>query len=428
MERSDWKSAQSKIFSLLSVSSPKLNPIQWWQQFPTALRLITKTRFLASVGAGGVIYLTPLVFNQENLSATEIGTGLALAALIGTIARLVSGLLLDKGLNCSSLLRFTAVIGILGDLTLFNAYNYSSFLQGELLIGIATGIYWPSIELAVPISCGNFPSSRGFALGRSADALGISIGATIGSIAAWVGAIRFIYLFDIFCMFFLIFLLTKKSFKNKVNKNEINSYEKTYDINETTLWLKSLSPILLISLLTTGILSLQQSALPIDLVNGGINRPPLSEGWTSGLIAIQLFLLVLLQWPIGKWVSNKSLKYGFRTSIICLGSGCLLIGISSLWSLGAILIVTAQLPIAFGLAAFLPTATEAIIQEAPINRQGFSMALFSQCFAISAFISPIISGKILDQQGNGLILWTSVFILCIVSLIPLSNKKYLPIK
>ena len=45
----------------------------WWIEFPFHLRLITKIRFFASFGAGGVIYLTSLIFNDIGLSATEIG-------------------------------------------------------------------------------------------------------------------------------------------------------------------------------------------------------------------------------------------------------------------------------------------------------------------------------------------------------------------
>ena len=413
----------------MSEESPKLRPIQWWNQFPIKLRLITKSRFLASIGAGGVIYLTPLVFNQEDFSATQIGLGLALAALIGTIARLASGLLLDKGINCTKLVRATALLAIIADLTLFNAQNYSQFLQGQLIIGIATGIYWPSIELAVPISCGNFPSSKGFALGRSADALGISIGAFIGSIAASAGAIKFIYLFDIFWLCCLLSLLKDKTIKDQRKALETSKNENHHSFLQMQ-WIQPLIPILLISLLSTGILSLMQSALPIDLVRGGISRPELSEAWSGVLISIQLILLVIIQWPIGRWVAEKKLTYGLKISLLGLGIGCLLIGLSSLISNGAILILIAQIPIAFGLAAFLPTSTEAIISATPIEKQGIAMALFSQCFAISAFIAPIISGRLLDTQGNGLILWISAFILCMLSISLMNNKtmKYSQIR
>ena len=63
----------------------------WWEQFPPELRLITKARLLASIGAGGVLYLTPIVFNSLSLSATQIGSGISLAAIAGTLTRLITG-------------------------------------------------------------------------------------------------------------------------------------------------------------------------------------------------------------------------------------------------------------------------------------------------------------------------------------------------
>ena len=59
------------------------------------------TSSLTSIGAGGVIFMTPLVFHAIDFSASEVGSGLAISALIGTVVRLLSGSLLDRGLSCS---------------------------------------------------------------------------------------------------------------------------------------------------------------------------------------------------------------------------------------------------------------------------------------------------------------------------------------
>ena len=45
--------------------------------------------------------MTPIVFHQASFTATQVGQGLAASALIGTAARLLSGVLLDRGLSCS---------------------------------------------------------------------------------------------------------------------------------------------------------------------------------------------------------------------------------------------------------------------------------------------------------------------------------------
>ena len=114
--------------------------MHWWNQFPPGLRLISKIRLLASLGAGGVIYLTPLVFNQIELSATQIGTGFAAAALTGTFSRFLSGVLLDKGRSIGLILKGAACLAITADWWFFNAQDFNSYAIGQVLLGGAAGL------------------------------------------------------------------------------------------------------------------------------------------------------------------------------------------------------------------------------------------------------------------------------------------------
>jgi hypothetical protein len=69
----------------------------WWSQFPASLRRVAMVRLVGSIGAVGVLYLTPLVFHRADFSASNVTLGVALAAVTGTIGRFVSGALLDRG-------------------------------------------------------------------------------------------------------------------------------------------------------------------------------------------------------------------------------------------------------------------------------------------------------------------------------------------
>ena len=103
--------------------------------------------------------------------------------------------------------------------------------------------------------------------------------------------------------------------------------------------------------------------------------------------------------------------------------GCSLIALSSLFENGTILVLAALLPMAFAQAAFLPTATEAVIEETPPEHRGLAMALFSQCFAISAIVAPLAGGALLDLQSNGLLLWLLMGAACLVMLPTLRSLK-----
>tara|TARA_Y100001968_G_C19448242_1_gene766700 strand:- start:240 stop:1493 length:1254 start_codon:yes stop_codon:yes gene_type:complete len=406
--------------------SATLNPKEWWEQFPPGLQLIAKGRLFASTGAGAVLYLSPLLFNELGFSASQIGTGITIAAIAGTISRLITGFFLDKGIRCNNPIKLAALFAICADLLLFNSYEFKQYLLGQILLGAAAGIYWPSIELAVPIYCEKYPSSKGFALVRTADALGITLGAVLGTLWSSIGILRSIYLLDIFCMIMLFKICTYKTLNknpkdlrlresnSKIKANNI--YQKNYKNILISLW-----PILMISLFSTSIFALLQSGLPLELVKGSEFRPSLSQSNSGFILSFQLALILIFQWPIGNWLSKKDIKFGLKLSLVFLGIGCLLLSLSSRISHGIYLIILSLILIAIGLTSFLPVSTESIIQIAPKEKRGLAMSMFSQCFGISSVIAPITAGNILDSQGNGFILWLYLSIISFC-MIPLTNK------
>ena len=376
-------------------------------------------RLLASLGAGGVIYLTPIVFHQASFTATQVGQGLAAAALIGTAARLLSGLLLDRGLSCSWPVRAAAVLAFIADVILLQAQGFGGYLTGQLLIGLAAGLYFPAIELAVPLSCAGFKSSRGYALARSADALGVASGALIGAIVTALGLIRAVYVVEAVAVVMMLLVLSWRPLPDgraallHLDKASDEPSSASTTIRDGWRWLPPLLPVLAISIVATGMIALRQSALPLDLVRGGLSRPAVSEAGSGALIALQLALLVALQWPVGNWVAKRSLRFGLGMGLAGFVLGSVLLASSAFWSRGMVLISLAMVPLAFGEAAFLPSAAEAMVEETPLKHRGLSMALFSQCFAISATGAPLLAGALLDQQGHGVQLWLLMAVICL---------------
>ena len=260
-------------------------------------------------------------------------------------------------------------------------------------------------------------------MARSADALGVALGALIGALVTALGMIRAIYLVEMGALVAMLLILGWRPLPDgrapllHVNSPDPITQQRAVG-DEGVGWLTPLLPVLAVSIVATGIIALMQSALPLDLVRGGLARPPLSETWSGTLIAWQLGLLVLLQWPIGNWVAKRSLRFGLGMGLGGFVAGCLLLAGSALWSGGIALIAVAMVPIAFGEAAFLPTAAEAMVEETPMQHRGLAMALFSQCFAISATGAPLIAGLLLDRQGHGLMLWLLMAGICL-SMLPL---------
>jgi MFS family permease len=383
----------------------------WWHQFPAPLREVVLVRLVASFGAGGVLYLTPLVFHLESFTATSVTQGVALAALAGTLGRLLSGALLDRGWRCSLPVLLAVLVAMAGDLHLLLAGSVGLYGRGQLLLGVSMGLYWPAIELAVPLAAGPTGSGRGYALARSADALGIAAGALLGAMLAALGRIRGIYLVDLGCLVLLAILLLRfplpASPRSQGGRPPL----------QLGRWLPPLLPILAVSLVATALPALMQSALPLDLVRGGLQRQAMPEGLGALLIGLQLGLLVLLQWPLGQALARRPVAQGLALGLLSFAVGTALLAASALVSSGLWLVLLAQLPLAVGQAAFLPIATEAVIEVTPPPHRGLAMALFSQCFALSAFGAPLLAGVALERHGHGVILWLVMTVLCLAGLL-----------
>ena len=368
---------------------------------------------IAMLGAGGVLYLTPMVFHQAQFSAARVTEGLALAAVAGTFGRILSGVLLDRGLNCAVPVLLTALLAIAGDARLMAAGSFGGYLQGQVLLGMAVGFYWPAIELAVPLSCAPggsgapVGSGRAFALMRSADALGIATGALVGAMLAWWGWLRGIYAVDIGCMLALLLVLSRQGLPDPRPR------ERLAHPSPWGPWLPGLAPLLAVAVLATAMPALMQSALPLELVRGSLLRRALPVSLGALTIGLQLALLLLLQWPVGQALARRPVTTGLTLSLLSFAAGNLLLAASAFSERGLALLLLAQLPLALGIACFLPTATEAVVERSPIEHQGLALALLSQCFAISGFGAPLLAGRLLDGQGHGAGLWLLMALACL---------------
>ncbi len=395
-------------------NSLKINK-NWWIQFPYHLRLITKIRFYAAFGAGGVIYLTSLIFNNIGLSATDIGLGFTISAIIGTATRLFTGNYLNKTGKIQFPIVTSSILSIAASLCLIFSRDTFLYIIGQSFVGAAAGIYWPAAEFGVPYFCHPIETRKAYALVRSSEALGIFLGVFLGGYMTNFLYSKSIFISDIFCMLVIIYLISRErySIKRKLG----NFQKKLVDpINQGQLkWNKNSTIIILSILLITTSLALIQVTLPLDLVKGGVYRNALSKEIISLIISIQLILLLFLQWPIGSWISKKERLFGLKFSLINFSIASFLLFISSYLNMPAFYLISFSLIlVSLGTASFLPTSTDIVFRIAPSNKKGFALALLSQCFAMGYFFGPFISGRILDLVGYASIIWLSISCFCFI--------------
>jgi len=405
------------------------NVRNYWKRFPVSLRLIIKARLWTAIGAGGVLYLSPIIFNSLGFSAEQIGSGITTAAFAGIMTRFGTGYLLDKKFSYRKAIKVACLISTLSDFILFYSQNFLAYLCGQFFLGAAAGIYWPSAELAVPINCNNkIKSSEGYSLARSADAIGVTLGVLLGTIGTYFEFTRIIYLTDSICMLYIFNILLSKLDISKIEtkfniKDGIEFSYKYFKKNSNFKWVLKLFPLLLITIFITGVMSLLQSILPLDLANGGIIRPPFIENRVATLLTIKLILLAIFQWPVGYILRNKNSPYKFKLCLISLLIGFIFLSLSNFLLFGYLLILIAFIPLTISLCIFLPSASDAIIKSSPIKYRGSAIALYSQCFGISSLTVPWMAGKLIDSNDTAFQLWLIVSLICIFLLPFCKNIK-----
>jgi len=397
----------------------------WWIQFPYPLRLITMIRFFAAFGAGGVIYLTSLIFNNIGLSATDIGLGFTISAIIGTVTRLFTGNYLNKTGKIQFPIITSSILSIAASLCLIFSRDTFFYIIGQSFVGAAAGIYWPAAEFGVPYFCHPIDTRKAYALVRSSEALGIFLGVFLGGFMTNFLYSKSIFINDIFCMFVITYLISKN---NSSLTRKLENFQKKLvnPINQRQLkWNKNSTIIILSILLITTSLALIQVTLPLDLVKGGVYRNSLSKEITSLIISIQLILLLFLQWPVGSWISKKGRLFGLKFSLINFSFASFLLFISSYLNIPAFYLISfALILVSLGTASFLPTSTDVVFRIAPSNKKGYALALLSQCFAMGYFLGPFISGRILDLFGYASIIWLSISCCCFIAFTILFKRLF----
>ena len=397
----------------------------WWIKFPYPLRLITKIRFYSAFGAGGVIYLTSLIFNNIGFSATEIGMGFTISAIIGTLTRFYTGNYLNITGKIRTPLIISSILSIVASLFLIFSRDTLSYIIGQSFVGAAAGIYWPAAEFGVPYFCHRIDTRKAYALVRSSEALGIFLGVFLGGFMSNFLYSKSIFINDVICMAAIIFLISKKNSYIKINLE--NSQEKLVDQTRKRQldWNRNSAIIILSILLITTSLALIQVTLPLDLVKGGVYRNSLTKEITSLIISTQLILLLFVQWPVGSWISKQGRLFGLKFSLINFSFASFLLFISSYLNIPAFYLISFSLIlISLGTASFLPTSTDVVFRIAPSNKKGYALALLSQCFAMGYFFGPFISGLILDLFGYASIIWLSIAFSCFIVFAILFKKLF----
>jgi MFS family permease len=383
--------------------------------------LLAFGRLLSQVGTGFTLFYAPIFFvNQVGLSATSVGLGIGSAALSGMVGRAIGGSFTDSprwGRRRTLLL--SAGINAIGSFTLAAAYNFPTFVLGNLLVGLGTGIYWPATEAVVADLTTPDQRSEAYSVTRLADSLGLGMGVIAGGLLiSATGLYRLLFIIDgiSFVIFWgVIYWIIAETDHAFGSHSQLEGWR-------IALRDRRLLTYAIVNILFTLYIVQVDSTLPLYFSN--FVRADANQGFTpatiSALYTAYLTLTVLAQLPVA-----RSLNRLRRPRVLMLSALCWSLGFALIWRTGTATqgvlgwAIAALSLLAMALVTYLPSASALVVDLAPDSLRGVYLGVNSQCWALGYLIGPPLGGWALDQpraiaDGFWLFLVLSVAIALII--------------
>ncbi|MEL6136398.1 MAG: MFS transporter [Cyanobacteria bacterium J06628_6] len=380
-------------------------------------------RLLLQLGIGFTLFYAPIFFvNQVGLSATAVGLGLGAQSITGIGGRLLGGSMADSprwGRRQTLLL--AAAISAVADGVFVLSTGFSTFVAGNLLMGMGIGLYWPAAEAMVADLTAAAARNEAYALVRLADSLGVSLGVMLGGwLITATGAYRALFVID--GLTFLIFLaiVALALAETRPAQRQPSQFWQGWGV---ALKDRRLLTFFVVNILFTTYLSQVQSTLPVYLNRFAQlpNGQPFSEQVLSGLFAAHVTLTAILQLPVARRL--RQLRAA-RALMISLGLWAVGYGAVWLTSTGAALVwAGVGLTILAGATVvYMPVASTLVTDLATSDLRGVYLSVNSLCWAVGYLIGPPAGGWALDQptaiaQG----FWLALSALCLPGLLILQH-------
>lgn len=358
---------------------------------------------LSQAGIGFVMFYAPIFFTtQVGLSATQVGIGIGSEALSGMVGRFLGGSMADSARwGRRRTLLLSALISALADVVLFFTHDLSTFIAGNLLMGLGVGLYWPSTESMVADITPEVDRSEAFALVRMADSLGLGIGVICGGILiATTATYRLLFAIDgfSFLAFFAIVYFA-------IAETRPDLAADTRFFQGWAVALRDLNLLVYasVNVVFTGYIAQVQSTLPLYLnqfvptQGDGVGLP---EVTLSILFTGHVALTTLWQLPMARMLKPVGQVRSLMVSACLWGVGFTLIwatgqGIFEQASLGAALALGI---IAIAITAYTPVASALVVTLAPSSLRGVYLSVNSMCWALGYFVGPPVGGWALDRS------------------------------
>jgi MFS family permease len=380
--------------------------------------LLAFGRLLSQIGTGFTLFYAPIFFvNQVGLSATAVGLGIGSASISGMVGRALGGSFADsKFWGRRRTLLLSAAISAIASFSLAAAYNFPTFVLGNLLVGLGTGIYWPATEAVVADLTTPDQRNEAYSITRLCDSLGLGIGVVLGgALISSTGLYRLLFVIDgiSFIVFLgVIYFAIAETNRTFSKESQLSGWK--IALSDRRLLIYAIAN----TMFTTYIVQID-SALPLYFSNfvrvNGTDRG-FEPSTISALFTWHLALSVLVQLPIARILNRWRRSQVLIISATFWSAGFLLIWLTGVSTQGNLVWAAISLSVlACAIVTYTPSASSLVVELAPESLRGVYLGINSQCWAAGYLIGPPLGGWALDQtrtiaNGYWLVLMGSVAI------------------
>lgn len=403
----------NSLFKAIAPSLPQLDRRVW---------LLSAGRLLSQIGNGFTLVYAPIFFaNQVGLSATAVGIGIGVGSIAGIIGRFLGGTGADAPKwGRRKILLWSAAISAVADGVLAIAFDFPTFILGNILMGFGIGLYWPATEAMVADLTTEHQRNEAFALVRWADQVGLSVGIILGGILLELtGLYRALFVIDgitYLAFFGLLYGAIAETLPNQGERPPIwtgwgialrDHRLQIYVIVNSffTLYLAQIQSTL--PLYLTKFVSPPPSTLDVALPF--FNHPsstsgivPNAIGFSTALIGLlftwNVVLTALLQLPVSRLLNHLPRTRALSLSALTWGVGFCGLFFTGIATTGSVWWAGLALGImAIATVIYLPSASAYVVDMAPESLRGIYLSVNAQCWAIGYFLGPALGGWALDQ-------------------------------